>query len=83
MLGISKRFAKSKFQTFEPNSEIGAINELIKLLQTSPQHSTKFRGGNFKHFKTSKARKVMNNSPLCHKVTYIPQMVAEGQGRFA
>ena len=26
-LGISKCFAKSEFQTFEPNSEIGAVNE--------------------------------------------------------
>ena len=29
MLGISKRLAKSEFQTFEANSEIGAINEQI------------------------------------------------------
>ena len=27
ILGISKRFAKSEFQMFEPNSEIGAVNE--------------------------------------------------------
>ena len=27
MLGISKHFAKSEFQMFEPNSEIGAVNE--------------------------------------------------------
>ena len=33
ILGISKRFAKSEFQTFEPNSEIGAVNErTIELL---------------------------------------------------
>ena len=39
MLGISKCFAKSEFQTFEPNSEIGTVNErTIKLLQTSSQH---------------------------------------------
>ena len=39
MLEISKCFAKSEFQTFEPNSEIGAVNErTIELLQTSSQH---------------------------------------------
>ena len=35
-IGDSQRFAKSEFQTFEPNSEIGAVNErTIELLQTS------------------------------------------------
>ena len=38
-LGISKCFAKSEFQTFVPNSEIGAVSEqTIELLQTSSQH---------------------------------------------
>ena len=39
MLVISKGFAKSEFQTFEPNFKFGAVNELtIELLQTSLQH---------------------------------------------
>ena len=41
MLGISKRFAKSEFQTFEPNSEIRAVNErTIEHFQTSSLHYT-------------------------------------------
>ena len=39
MLGISKCLAMSEFQMFEPNTEIGAVNErTIKLLQTLSQH---------------------------------------------